>query len=190
MLIPFDPIKAAQASAVLLKTEPARRMSRLRLLKLLYIADRECLKERKRPITGDRPVAMDHGPVLSHTYDLLKGKDVGSPAWDRYLHTVGRDVELVEDPGVGKLSRYEIERLQEVANRFRDWNDWKVADYTHEFPEYKRNEPPKGSRNPIPVDHVLEAIGLLELKSTLEANAVAEARADRFFARAARNATR
>ena len=37
------------------------------------------LKKRKEesleaPITGDRAVAMDHGPVLSHVYDLVKGK--------------------------------------------------------------------------------------------------------------------
>src|SRR5579863_1268163 len=32
MLIPFDPLKVAQAAAVLLKTEPNRCMSRLRLL--------------------------------------------------------------------------------------------------------------------------------------------------------------
>ncbi|HSZ59207.1 MAG TPA: Panacea domain-containing protein [Tepidisphaeraceae bacterium] len=93
MLIPFDPFKVTQAAAVLLKTEANRSMSRLRLLKLLYIADREALKERARPITGDRPVAMDHGPVLSHTYDLIKGTDFASPTWERYLRPVGsRDV--------------------------------------------------------------------------------------------------
>jgi hypothetical protein len=31
---------------------------------------------------------------------------------------------------------------------------------THEFPEWQRNQPPKGSRNCIPVEHVLEALGL------------------------------
>jgi hypothetical protein len=32
--------------------------------KLLYLADRESLKKTGRPITGDRVVAMEHGPVL------------------------------------------------------------------------------------------------------------------------------
>lgn len=39
-------------------------MSYLRMLKLLYLADRESLKETGHTITGDRVVAMEHGPVL------------------------------------------------------------------------------------------------------------------------------
>jgi hypothetical protein len=42
------------------------RMEYVRLLKLLYIADREMMAEAGAPVTGDRAVAMDHGPVLSH----------------------------------------------------------------------------------------------------------------------------
>ena len=61
----FYPTKTAQASAVLLKQEPGQRMGRLRLLKMPYIADREWIKCCRRPITGDRIVAMDHGPVLT-----------------------------------------------------------------------------------------------------------------------------
>src|SRR4051794_11299600 len=128
MLIPFDILKVAQACAVLLKNEPSRRMSRLRLLKLLYIADREYLKERGRPITGDCVAAMDHGPVLSRTYDLIKGTDVAFATWRRYFRNAGpRDVELEEDPGIGKLSRFEVEKLQHVSERLADMDDWNVA---------------------------------------------------------------
>lgn len=79
MIFRFNIAKGDRASAVLLKTEPAHRMGRLRLLKLLYIADREALTERARPITGDSPVAMDNGPVLSNTYDLIKGQNYLTP---------------------------------------------------------------------------------------------------------------
>jgi uncharacterized phage-associated protein len=184
MLIPFHVLKVAQASGVLLKTEPAQRMSRLRLLKLLYIADRECLIEKSRPITGDRAVAMDHGPVLSFTYDLIKGKDFGSPEWATYFRTVGRDVELAADPGVGKLSRYEIGKLQDVAARFAEQNDWEVAEYTHGFPEWKKNQPTGHSAKPIPVDDLLEATGLSAMKDALLANERAEVAADRAFSSA------
>ena len=71
MVIPFDTLKIVQAAAVLLKEE-AGQMTRLRLLKLLYIADRESLAETLRPISGDDVVAMDHGPVLSSTYKLIR----------------------------------------------------------------------------------------------------------------------
>ena len=39
----FNISKAIEAAGVLLREEPSRRMSRIRLLKLLYIADRESL---------------------------------------------------------------------------------------------------------------------------------------------------
>ena len=111
MIFRFNIAKTIQASAVLLKAEQTNRMSRLRLLKLLYISDREALTERARPITGDRPVAMDHGPVLTNTYDLIKGEDFLATEWDKYIKREGRDAVLASDPGVGDLSRYEIAKL-------------------------------------------------------------------------------
>ena len=136
MLIPFEVLKAIQAAGVLLRAEPSRRLSRLRLLKYLYIADRESLQTRARPITGDNPVAMDHGPVLTTTYEMLKGSDYCSPDWDRYFDSDGRDVLLRQDPGVGKLTRFEIGLLQDVSRRFVDADDYAVADYTHQFAEW------------------------------------------------------
>lgn len=187
MLIPFNPLKVAQAAAVLLKTEQGRRMSRLRLLKLLYIADRESLAERARPITGDKPVAMDHGPVLSHTYNLIKGQDFHSPQWDQFLQQAGsRDVQMVADPGVGKLTRYEIGKLQEVAARFKDANDWDIAEYTHTFEEWAKNRPGERSRNEIPLEDLLTATGRAEARDELLATARAESAFTRLISSAKR----
>jgi uncharacterized phage-associated protein len=182
MFIPFHPLKAAQAAAVLLKMETTRRMSRLRLLKLLYVADREALAERLRPIIGDRPVAMDHGPVLSHTYDLIKGQDAQSPLLEQFLRSVGRDVEMTSDPGVGELSRYEISKLQTVAQRFQDLDDWTVAEATHAFPEWVKNRPAKGSSNFIPIDDLLAATDTLDRKREILEVESAEGAFDRLVA--------
>jgi len=174
MLIPFAPIKIAQAAAVLLKTEPTKRMGRLRLLKLLYIADRESLTERARPITGDTPVAMDHGPVLSQTYNLIKGTDYASPQWQAFFRSEGRDIELIAEPGVGELSRYEITKLQDVALRLSECDDWNVAELTHAFPEWIKNKPEKGSSKPIPLDDLLAATGHAQDKENMLATERAE----------------
>lgn len=171
----FSIEKTIQASAVLLKTEPARRMTRLRLLKLLYIADRESLSERAREITGDRPVAMENGPVLSTTYRLIKGEDFLARRWEEFIRNEGRDLLLASDPGVGELSRFEIAKLHAIAERFRDQDDWHVAEYTHEFPEWSKNRPAKGSSNPIPLEDLLSATGLNPIKDRLSADAAAEA---------------
>jgi uncharacterized phage-associated protein len=44
----------------------------LKLLKLMYLADRKSLLETGVPITGDSISALDKGPVLSQTYNRLK----------------------------------------------------------------------------------------------------------------------
>ena len=72
MTFRFDFLKTLQASGVLLQLD-ANRMAYIRLLKLLYIADRELLAETGRTLTGDEAVAMKNGPVLSRVYDLIKG---------------------------------------------------------------------------------------------------------------------
>jgi hypothetical protein len=164
MLIPLEILKVMQAAGVLLRVEPSHRLSRLRLLKYLYIADRESLQQRARPITGDNAVAMDHGPVLTTTYEMIKGSDFCSPEWDQYFGAEGRDVLLRKDPGLGKLTRYEIQKLQDVSHRFVDQDDYAVADYTHSFPEWLKNKPPKGSRRDIPVEDLLAATGLTAVK--------------------------
>jgi uncharacterized phage-associated protein len=172
MLIPFHVEKVAQAAAVILKTEQSRRMSRLRLLKLLYIADRERLRDCGRPITGDTVAAMDHGPVLSRTYNLIKGEDLASPEWERFIQTVDhRDLLLVNDPGVGKLTRKEIETLHATAARFEESDDYEIAIHTHHFDEWIKNKPQPGSSRRIPLDDLLAATGQADKKAQLLADA-------------------
>jgi uncharacterized phage-associated protein len=181
MIIPFNALKVAQAAAVVIKEHDGR-ISRLRLLKLLYIADREALAETLRPITGDRPVAMDHGPVLTHTYDLIKSQSTDSAEWDRYIQQRGpQDLELIEAPGLGMLSRYEIEKLKDVSARHRSMNDFDISMETHGFEEWIRNQPPKGRSRAIPIDHLLEALNLGSLKSELSAAAETELELDQLL---------
>lgn len=164
MLGRFDPTKTIQAAGVLLKTATPHRMSRLRLLKLLYIADRENIQRIGRSITGDAAVAMDHGPVLSRTYGCIRGGDAATSQWETFIQRNGQwDVELVADPGIGKLSRAEIAKLQEVSDRYAHLeDDYAIALVTHEFPEWIQNKPPQGSARDIPVLDVLQALGMEE----------------------------
>jgi len=154
----FNLHKALQAAAVLVKTEPGDRMNYMRLLKLLYIADRESLRETGCPLTHDRFVAMDHGPVPSRLYNLIMGRDPESPDWSRFVVTEHFDVELVRDPGNAKLSAYEIETLQRVADERRSLNQWGVRDETHDFSEWKKNHV-KGTAIDIPLRDILDAVG-------------------------------
>jgi uncharacterized phage-associated protein len=171
MLGTFNIQKTIQAAATLMKVSPFQCMSRMRLLKFLYIADRESLKEAGRPITTDVVVAMRKGPVLSQTYDLIKGNDWGSPAWDKHFSNVGFVVHLTSDPGVDQLSKFELEKLHNVSSRFQDADDEDVAEYTHQFPEWLKNRPEGNGQKNIPLDDLLEAIGMLPHKDELVSDA-------------------
>jgi uncharacterized phage-associated protein len=182
MLAPFHLEKSIQATAALLRTSHGNRMSRLRVLKLLYLAERQVLKETGRTITGDRPVAMDHGPVLTGIYNLIKGEHADARRWDHFIEREGEhDIHLKADPGNGKLSRYELEKLTTTAKAFETYNDWSLSEHTHTFPEWKKNKPPKGSSVPIPTDDVLAALKMLSRKDDLQKDANATASVHRLL---------
>jgi uncharacterized phage-associated protein len=73
MKLLFNEAKATQAAARLLKLRGGS-MSYIKLMKLLYLADREALIRWGRPITTDRYVSMDNGPVLSRIYNLIRNE--------------------------------------------------------------------------------------------------------------------
>jgi len=168
MVITFDALKTVQAAAVLLKEEGGK-MSRLRLLKLLYIADRQSIAETLRPISGDDVVAMDHGPVLSSTYKMIR-REAGpkNVIWDKYIAQKGeKDHVLIDDPGDGSLSEYEITKLRAVSAMRRGMTDYEIADETHKFPEWIKNQPPEGSKTNISLHDVLEALGMSSYEARL-----------------------
>ena len=157
--------RTLQASACLLRLD-GKRMDYLRLLKLLYIADREWLAETGEPITGDRPCAMKLGPVPSNVYNLIKGVGSRAGEWDDYIHKQDYSVSLVKDPGRGELSNGVVEKLTEVTERFRQTDDWALSEKTHEFAEWSRHF--SGGSSPIPWQDVLEAQGKAEMIPAVE----------------------
>lgn len=150
--------KAAQVAALFLKLRGGK-MSYLKLLKLMYIAEREALARFGRPITYDQFWAMEHGPILSATYNRIKGEVVFGiePAWENYITTrQGYDVRLKKEAPIGELSDAEIKVIQEVFARFGNWYRFKIVDYMHDnFPEWKD---PGESSTPIAYGEILTAI--------------------------------
>ena len=154
----FNLEKTIQAAAEFMRREPGKQMSYLRLIKLLYIADRECLKEKGRPVTGDSIVAMKNGPVLSHFYDIIKGEHVESPRFNKFFDLRGYKVILAKDPGNDLLNRFELRKLHQISDHYAGKDEWEIVEETHQFPEWKKNNPGESSR-PIPLQDLLAAVG-------------------------------
>lgn len=143
-------------------------MSYMKLIKLMYFADRKALLELGRPITCDQWVSMPHGPVLSRTYDLVAAEPEPQDAsyWRRYISTdAGNyEVELRQDTPRDQLSAAEEEILRRVFQEWGSLSRWEVRDASHELPEYT----PTFSSVRIPYRDVL----ILEGRTEAEAQAI------------------
>ena len=158
--------KIVEAASVLLNFEENREISYLRLLKLLYIADRESLRETGRPIIGTLTIAMNYGPLHSRVYNLIKGEHMDSPAWSKHIHRDGYKIHLKSDPGVLSLSQHEIHKLNEVSEAYFQTNDFDIAHETHEFEEWLKYHI-QDSSSPIPFEAIIDAVGLTEHKEEI-----------------------
>lgn len=146
--------KAAQASAVFLALGGSR-MNYLKLMKLLYLAERESLLRWGRSITYDRFVSMDHGPVLSQTLNVLNGTYNVQGPWKKSISPPQKfEVELISSPGTGSLSRAEESLIEELYQKFGSRDQWELVEITHSLPEWRD---PKGSSIPIEYKDILRA---------------------------------
>lgn len=170
MYFQFGPRKIVEAIAVLIHASDScerPHMGCLRLLKLLYVADRESLRETGSPIIGTKPVAMDYGPLHSDAYDIVKGSRWDADTWAEFLHKDGNEVFVIKSPGVLNLSRHEIDTLTETVDRHRDKNEWDLVNMTHEFEEWKKNQPEPGTSRAIPMEDIIDAVGLTHMKDDI-----------------------
>lgn len=178
----FDALKAVQAAGVLLREEPGQSINYMKLLKLLYIAERESLKQTGRMITGDRVVAMQRGPVLSAVLNLINGIHTDVDLWDEHFERERYHLSLKSSPGIKQLSRFEIELLQDIAKRYRENDEWEMVAITHQFDEWKKNKPDDGSCNDVSLRDILDGVGVADPVKVLQ-EATQQARFDDFFSR-------
>jgi len=162
----FDEKRTAQAAAFFLH-KAGGRLSLLKLMKLLYLAERESLRVYGEPISGDKLVSMPHGPVLSRTLDMMNGwggqTQGGWNEWieDRSDHEVAlRDPSMIRSPqqDLLALSDGDLDVLEAIWTKFGHMGTFALVEYTHSSacPEW---EDPQGSSCPIPIERVLQAVG-------------------------------
>jgi uncharacterized phage-associated protein len=157
----FDEKKATQIAGLLLKLrQQGGRMSYMKLIKLMYLIDRAALLRWGWSMTGDNYVSMEHGQVLSETYNLIKHHYLGRPYWRTFISERFGDseVRLVKESETDELSRADKDLIEEVFREFGRWDRWKLAKYTHDLPEYQETL----SSIPVGYDDVLRVEGVPE----------------------------
>lgn len=161
-------------------------MSHLKLMKLLYLADREALRTCGLTISSDRLVSMPHGPVLSMTLNLMDGDVESRPGgWEEWIsdkenHELSlRKSFALED--LDELSKAELAVLESVWQQFGGMDQWEIRDWTHRHcSEWKD---PQGSSYPIAYKSLARAVGFDEAEADELASRIeSEQEVDRFFA--------
>ena len=148
-------------------------MSHLKLMKLLYLADRESFRLHGYSMSGDHLVAMPHGPVLSMTLNLMDGDIESKPGgWEQIIsdkenHELSLKMEVTPEE-LDELSKADIEILEAIWQEFGKLTRWQIRDFTHDH--CKEWEDPHGSSYPISIEKLFQAVG----RSAEEAKALSD----------------
>lgn len=156
----FNDEKAAQIAAYFL-SKSGGKMPHLKLMKLMYLADRESLGRHGHPISFDRLIAMGKGPALSQTLDLIHD-EIESFNWSNWIgdcenHTVALVKSCDDREDFDELSNADLRVIDDVWIDFGHLTKWEIVDYTHEHcAEWKD---PGNSSHTIEASEVFEALG-------------------------------
>ena len=134
----------------------------LPLMKALYLADREMLKESGYTITGDNYAALKHGPILSGAYDLIKGKYSSASnfqvLWDEAFARKNHSISKKGEVKISKLSLSEIDMIKQKARLVNAiFNQGQLNTWIHgTCPEWRD---PGNSSIPIEVSSMARGVG-------------------------------
>lgn len=163
----FNELKTAQASAYLLN-KAGGTMFHIKLMKLLYLADRLSWKERDFSISGDEYYALPFGPVLSTTLNLMRG-EVLNPIpteWDNWISdkenhqvSIAKTVNNDDEYFWSELSLSDTDILDRTFEEYGHLDRFELVELTHNpeiIPEW---QDPKGSAKRIPLKTLLSHLG-------------------------------
>ena len=159
----MDVKKAAHVAAAFVLLGGSGNITKLKLMKLMYLAERESLNWRGFPMIYDNLVCMKAGPVLSHTLNLINYQRP-SGEWQNLLkkpdarsHRMCVLNDGTTRTDLDQLSQNDEVIIDKVWERFGGWSANRLSGYTHTLPEYVA--PPAGSSRGLRYYDVLTNLG-------------------------------
>ena len=149
----FDEKKTAQAAALLIQKSGGT-LNYTKLIKMLYLADREALKLWERPISGDSYFSLPHGPILSETLDLINHP--GNSFWHKHISKKDYDVAVLKDPKTNLLTKNEIDALNSIFELYKDKTWQQMINICHT--RCSEWEHPGNTSIPIYIEDILKAL--------------------------------
>jgi uncharacterized phage-associated protein len=143
MLLEFDYKKATQAINFLSKKEGGQ-IDKLKLIKLIYFADRYHLRRYGRPVVNDAYLAMTYGPVGSSVKDIAELSDFLDDTERAYASTylkrgdTPHKVVSIADVDSDIFSQSELEALEFAYKEFGNKSASILVNLTHMYPEWDK----------------------------------------------------
>ena len=150
--------KAAQLAAFFAGRSPKGEIDKLKLIKLIYLCERQHVTEYLTPMMFDELYSLRNGPICSGTLNGIDQK-VQIDVWSTYITRNGNKIHpchRLKREQMDELSDAEIEIAESTWKKFGHMSASQIRNYTHEHcPEYTETE----SRVPIAYSDILRAIG-------------------------------
>lgn len=140
-------------------------MTDVKLMKMMYLADRQSLLESGYTISEDDFYSMNRGPILSNALNLinlsheqfleyfLNPIEQNNPSDSTY--TSVKTIELIESREfeLFELSEYEVSILDEIIQKYSHMTTDEIVKFSHDFlPEWNY---PHGSSELISYEKIL-----------------------------------
>lgn len=154
IMFEFDPDKAKQAVLWMLYRNNGS-MNKLKLVKLMFFADREHLAKYGRPIIGGKYYNMKLGPVSSDLLDMLNKVQANaekSPFEFRHFY----EIVSKESPDGDYLSESDKIILDQIYESYKYTNEFTLSKITHRLKAFTKNAPSKDGRKFLPYEDIFE----------------------------------
>jgi len=152
-MMPTDPLMAYAAdfypnkdkilAAMLYLMKIRQGISQYQIVKSVFLADKNHLNETGRPITFDKYVAMEQGPVPSLVYALLMQEEVfriiynRDAPWSFERRGNGNRYYALEEPNFEVLSQTDLEALREGLRVVQKLSSAELSKLLHDDPAYR-----------------------------------------------------
>lgn len=132
------------------------KINEMKVLKLVFLADRYHLRKYGRLITNDNYLAMKHGPVPSTVKDIAESNDYLDDTTKDYSLRFIKPVENRVLKSVNKLeesvlSESDLEALKFAWDNFGHLDQFQLRDLTHLYPEWEKYRDSIDSKSCIPM---------------------------------------
>lgn len=138
------------------------KLNYMKLVKILYLSDREALDTCGESITENNAVSMDQGPVLVELYNYIKNNysDDSQLLWNRYFKKEEYNLICINtDISNDEICDFEKDILTNIEKKYHDVSVWNIVKLVHNpkiCPEWKD---PNGSSIPIRKNELLSQLG-------------------------------